>query len=458
MKLQKFNKSKSRIADYWKKNKENNTVICQLSPRNCELKEGQMGFCGVRGNKGGSLHTYNYGIGVEATVETIETEAVYHFEPGSRILSLGNVGCMMACKFCQNWTTSQVEHLNSSNLRFFTPESVVEMAVKNNIDILSWTYNDPVVWQEFVLDTSRLAKKAGIKIVYKTALYIEPEPLEDLIEVVDVFSVSLKSMNSKMYRKFTKGELQPVLNGILQIAKSNCHLEISQLIVTELNDQSVDAQKTARWILEEIGNHVPLHFVGYHPAYVYNKPRTSLSVLIKAREIAKKEGILHCYLGNIYRDDVSNTQCTQCGNLLIQRFGLTIVNKGLDAKNNCAKCGQKSPIKGNLKAVENSLQPKGIHFKFKEKIDWNTEQNSLHIIQTEGEKCYIKVVRKPQNKTEYYELNAGIERLILSKSTQKENQISIYTEKIESIVIVPVLDRAHFPVLNKSEHSENYIN
>ena len=456
--MQEINKNNTKIADFWIENKANNTVICKLSPRNCELKEGQMGFCGVRGNVGGSLHTYNYGVGVEATIETIETEAVYHFKPGTKILSLGNVGCMMACKFCQNWTTSQVRHLNKSNLRFFTPEGIIKMAKDNAIDIISWTYNDPVVWHEFVKDTSRLAKEAGIKTLYKTALYIEPEPLEELIELIDVFSVSLKSMNAKMYRKFTKGELAPVLNAILQIAKSKAHLEISQLIVTDINDDGTDAQKTAQWIIENIGNHIPLHFVGYHPAYVYNKPRTPLSVLLNARNIAKKEGIKYCYLGNVYRDDVSNTHCTNCNNLLIQRFGLTIINKGLNKQNKCTKCGTIAPIKGVIKGLENNYKPSGINFIEKETVQWSIEKNSLHIIQTKGDKLHIKVIREPEEKEEYYELNKGIERLILSKATADENQIKISTTNNEAVTIVPVLDRAHYPVLNMSKNSEKYIN
>lgn len=456
--MQKINKNNKKIANFWIKNSLKDTVICKLSPRNCELKEGQMGFCGVRGNEDGSLVTFNYGVGVEATIETIETEAVYHFSPGTKILSLGNVGCMMACKFCQNWTTSQVKHLNKSNLRFFTPEGVIKMAKDNAIDIISWTYNDPVVWHEFVKDTSKLAKEQGIKTLYKTALYIEPEPLAELIELIDIFSVSLKSMNTDMYRKFTKGELEPVLNGILQIAKSTCHLEISQLIVTDINDDGTDAQKTARWIVENIGNHIPLHFVGYHPAYVYNKPRTPLNVLLKARDIAKKEGVEYCYLGNIYRDDVSNTQCANCNSLLIQRFGLTIINKGLDKQNKCINCGTKAPIKGMIKESRNSFKPNGVNFVEKEIIQWSREQNSLHIIQTKGERLNVKVVREPKGKIEYYELNKGIERLILSKATTDENQIKIFTTDNEAVTIIPVLDRAHYPVLNPSKNSEKYIN
>ncbi len=454
--MREINNGNRRIAKYWYKDKQKNAVVCKLSPRNCVIKDGQMGFCGVRGNVIGELNTFNYGVGVEATIETIETEAVYHFYPGTRILSLGNVGCMMSCKFCQNWTTSQVKHLNKNNLRFYTPEEIIDMAVENNIGVISWTYNDPVVWHEFVMDTSKLAKSAGIKVLYKTALYIEPEPLAELIEVVDIFSVSLKSMNPDMYRKFTKGRLDPVLRGILQIAKSNCHLEISQLIVTGLNDSKEDARKSARWIVENIGDHIPLHFVGYHPAYKYNKPRTPLSALLSARDIAKSEGIKYCYLGNVYRDDVSNTYCDKCGSLLVQRFGLTVKNAGLSEDNKCLKCGENSPINGIEFKSQSGLKPEGILFNDEKSFEWSSEENSLHIIQQRGDIIYIKVERG--GGIEYYELNKGIERLILSKSGKEEKFIKIYTENIDDIAIVPVLDRAHYPVLNDSIDKSKYIN
>lgn len=198
--------------------------------------------------------------------------------------------------------------------------------------------------------------------------------------------------------------------------------------------------------------------MGYHPAYVYNKPRTPLNILLKARDIAKKEGIKHCYLGNIYRDDVSNTHCKNCNNLLIQRFGLTIINKGLDKQNKCINCGTKAPIKGMIKESKNSFKPDGVNFVEKEIIQWSKEQNSLHIIQTKGERLNVKVVREPKGKIEYYELNKGIERLILSKATTDENQIKIFTTDNEAVTIIPVLDRAHYPVLNASKNSEKYIN
>jgi pyruvate formate lyase activating enzyme len=164
-------------AKFWTK-KDNDRVQCNLCPRECSLKTDQMGFCKVRGNSKGELHSYNYGKSVAATEEVIETEAVNHFMPGARILSLGNIGCMFACDFCQNWQTSQVKHLDPTVVQFYTPEQVVDMAIANDIKVLSWTYNDPVVWHEFVYDTAKLAKEKGLINLFKSAFYIKEEPVK----------------------------------------------------------------------------------------------------------------------------------------------------------------------------------------------------------------------------------------------------------------------------------------
>jgi pyruvate formate lyase activating enzyme len=155
----------SRTASHWSYDAAQGRVQCGLCPRHCRLKDTQLGFCLVRGNRGNELHTFNYGRSVQATAECIETEAINHWSPGARILSMGNIGCMMSCTYCQNWQTSQVKHLDHRNVKIYTPQEVVELARANDIGIISWTYNDPVVWQEFVVDTSRLAKEHGIETI-----------------------------------------------------------------------------------------------------------------------------------------------------------------------------------------------------------------------------------------------------------------------------------------------------
>ncbi|HFB99213.1 MAG TPA: AmmeMemoRadiSam system radical SAM enzyme [Phaeodactylibacter sp.] len=440
-------KNDKKIANYWKFLPSEKKVECHLCPRNCKLKNGQDGFCRVRGNTDDVFYTYNFGKSIEATVETIETEAVYHFRPGARILSLGNIGCMMACSFCQNWQTSQVKHLDIKNVKKYTPQEVVDMALSNHIDIISWTYNDPVVWQEFVVETSKLAQANGIKTLYKSALYITAEPLAELIECIDIFSISLKSMNAEVYRKVTKGRLQPVLDAIQQIAKSDRHLEISQLIVTGLNDNEEDATKTARWIVKNLGQEIPLHFVAYHPAFRYTQPRTSTEKLLTARNLALKEGIKYCYLGNIYHDNVSNTICENCGNMLVQRFGLTVHNRGLDDNNNCKKCGCKSPIVGKVEdepKKNKTTSDKIIHF------DWDDEIKSIHIVLDKGDAMarQLIITRIPSKNATQYEMNQGVDRLIISKSQTDETGIQIGLDNETEIQILPVLDRAHFPVIN----------
>ncbi len=444
-------------ANYW--HSDGQKVECELCPRHCNLKQNQKGFCLVRGNVNNELHTYNYGVSVPATIECIETEAVNHYQPGAKILSMGNVGCMMACAYCQNWQTSQVKHLNDKNVVVYTPQKVIDLALKNNVKIISWTYNDPVVWQEFVVDTSKLAKKHGIKTLYKSALYIEEKPLAELIKVIDIFSISLKGMHPEMYKKYTKGRLEPILERIKQISKSNCHLEISQLIVTDMNDNGIDAKKTANWIIENIGKKTPLHLVGYHPAFRYTKPRTSIETLLKLRQIVLDCGIEYCYLGNIYADDVSNTNCKNCNQTLVQRFGLSVKVVGLKANGNCSNCNEKSPIINPKIETNKKSNYEGFKIEQTHLFNWNDEINSIHISVNESHKdTCLKLTRQPGNIVEFMDISEGLERLIVSKSFVEELTVEISSNTTNHIDFLPVLDRAHFPVKNESKSSYKYLN
>lgn len=452
-------KETSRVAMHWHNHPTSDKIVCTLCPRNCKTQAGQMGFCKVRGNVMGEFHTFNFGKSVTATQECIETEAVNHYMPGARILSLGNIGCMMACSYCQNWQTSQVKYLDNKNVFEYTPEQVIQMAKANHIDVISWTYNDPVVWHEFVLETSRLAKQEGITTLYKSAIYIELEPLKELIEVIDIFSISLKCMNDEVYRKENKGKLQPVLDAIELINASDRHLEISQLVVTGLNDDGEDAYKTARWMIERLKPGVPLHLVAYHPSFKYKQPRTQLETLLKLRDIVMKEGIEYCYLGNVYADGVSNTRCKTCNHTLVERFGLSVTVPGIKEDGCCSNCGTPSPIKfplagrpklNNTPDVYDSLQSY--------KYEWNSEVKSLHIMLQEPSKenILLRVTRMPGNNVQYIELNEGLERIILSKSQAEEETIEISANSLSKIHYLPVLDRAHFPVIDETIGQNSY--
>lgn len=440
----------SRVAKFWTPTK-NNRVECSLCPRHCKPGIGQMGFCQVRGNVAGELHTFNYGKSVAATEEVIETEAVNHYMPGARILSLGNVGCMLSCDFCQNWQTSQVKHLDPSVVKHYTPESIVKMALENNIEILSWTYNDPVVWHEFIYDTAKLARQEGIKNLYKSAFYIEQKPVEELLEVIDIFSLSLKSMDPEFYRKFTKGELQPMLDRTKQVYESGAHLEISQLLISGRNEGDEDIIKTVDWLLENTNEYIPLHFVGFHPAYKYlNVERTSKERLIKAREIALKRGVKFCYIGNVYEDGMANTCCPKCNSLLVERFGLTTTLKEIDSDGSCKKCGENSHIKFPFEGLNTKVQ-KEIDFKVLREREylWDKEVKSAHLTLPENfhGNLNIRVRRVGTEDVDFHTLGSGnLSRVIISRSKDSEEGMHIQWDKDIDLLVMPVLDRAHFPI------------
>lgn len=443
----------SRTAMHWKMFNDSGRIECTLCPRHCKTGPEQMGFCKVRGNKGGEFHTYNFGKSVAATEECVETEAIYHYSPGARILSLGNIGCMMACDYCQNWQTSQVKYLDDSVVHSYTPEGIIELAQKNNIGIISWTYNDPVVWHEFVYETSKLAKKAGIRTLYKSAFYIEEKPVAELIDVIDIFSISLKSLSPEFYKKITRGELAPVLERIKQVKASGKHLEVSQLLVMELNEKNEDIQRTIDWVLKNLGDDTPLHFVGAHPAFKYTHvERTPMSVLMNAHKLAKAAGIKHCYLGNVYEGGVSDTNCQKCNHLLVKRFGLTGEIVGLDPHGNCASCGTPSPIKEPWMAKERSRVNKiSIDEVKNAKFNWTQDVKSVHLVAKNsgsGKTANVMIRHAGGIHKENYQLGgSGLTRVIISRASDLESGIEIAWDNDQEIDILPVLDRAHFPVM-----------
>ena len=320
-------------------------VRCGLCPRSCEIKEGRLGVCRVRGNREGRLVTYCYGKGLQMAEEVIETEAVFHYAPGARILSLGNLGCNLNCAYCQNWKTSQARFIEDRDVHDHTPEGLVETALRHGIQILSWTYNDPVVWHEFVRDTAKLAHEAGLKNLFKSAFYITPEAVEELLPHIDIFSISIKAIDEIYYRRLTTGRLQPVLDATRQVHRAGKHVEISNLMVTDLSDDETSARKMAGWVLEALGPDVPLHFVRFHPDYrMGDTVRTPIDRLRRAREIALDMGCNHVYLGNVNDDDAGSITCAGCGTPLVRRFGLHAEVESLNDTGACAWCGRDAHV------------------------------------------------------------------------------------------------------------------
>jgi pyruvate formate lyase activating enzyme len=432
-------------------------VRCHLSPRNCELKDGQHGFCGVRANRGGRLVTMNYGKSVHATEETIETEAVNHYAPGERILSMGNIGCMLNCSYCHNWKTSQAKYVSDDDVHHYTPEGVVDIALRHGIRVISWTYNDPVVWHEFVRDTARLAREAGLINLYKSAFYITCEAVDELLPYIDIFSISLKSLDEAYYRKITKGQLQPVLDATRHVHRAGKHVEVSTLMITDLSDDETTARRVTEWVLTELDDRVPMHFVRFHPDYrMRDTVRTPIPRLIRARELALEMGAQHVYLGNVYDTPYTDTVCRGCGALLVSRHGLNARSVGLDRAGRCLGCGTDAHIKmidrppPELPTV--SDVPGGLTIK---QFDWHGDVRSVHVTvrAVGGEPTRIYVRRRSgvgaPSPYRVIELAAGESyRFIVARSHPDETGCEVAMPGDVHSNLHEVFDRAHFPTVS----------
>jgi pyruvate formate lyase activating enzyme len=420
-----------------------------LSPRHCRIGNGQSGFCGVRRNVDGALFSDNFAQAVAAAEEVIETEAIYHYRPGARILSMGNIGCMMSCRFCQNWTTSQVKHLDTRVIQSMSPTEVIDIARQHEIEVISWTYNDPVVWHEFVMETSRLAQEANIRTLFKSALYIEAEPLEELLDVIDIWSVSLKSLDAKFYKKITGATLEPVLERIREIQASSRHLEISQLLVTGLNDTEDAIAKTVDWHLENLGNNVPLHFVRFHPAFRYlDVERTPRPIMHRARELARDAGVRFVYLGNLLDAGVGDTCCPDCESVLVERYGLTTEIVGIDPDGCCARCGTRAPViephaasKRSNGGVDAAWRDASVEVQHQ----WADDSSSIHIQShiSHQDTVTVTVDRGNGADPEFFQVGGNLTRALVNRRSPAEQSISLRWPASSDIQVTPVFDRAH---------------
>jgi pyruvate formate lyase activating enzyme len=329
-------------ARYYKKHPDRE-IECLLCPRQCKLGDKERGYCGARENDGGIYYTLVYGKACTANVDPIEKKPFFHVLPGSDAFSIATAGCNVNCKFCQNWQISQVR---PEQIRHFDlpPEAVAKAASQYRCASVAYTYTEPVVFFEYMYDSAVAVREQGIKNCVVTGGYIRPEPLQDLLQVVDAIKIDLKAFRQDFYTSYVHGELQPVLDAIRAVHKSNVWLEIVYLVIPTLNDSLEDARKMCRWIAQEIGPDVPLHFTRFQPMYLLkNLPPTPLASLEALRNVALKEGLHYVYIGNVPGHPAENTVCPACGKTIIERFGLTL--KNLDLENGaCRFC--RHPIPG----------------------------------------------------------------------------------------------------------------
>ncbi len=280
--------------------KSSDRLECLLCPHFCKIASGKTGICGVRKNTGERIELQTYGIISGKSIDPIEKKPLYHFFPGSNIFSIGSYGCNMRCDFCQNYDISQFIPSLISEKR--SPESIVReaMAVKNNIGI-AFTYNEPIVSIEYVLDTAAMAHDKGLFTVLVSNGFVNPGPLNDLIGHIDAFNIDLKAFNNSFYKKLTGADIEPVKSNLKLIASSGKHLEITTLIIPGQNDEETEMLLQSEWIANELGKDVPLHLSRYFPRYKRDDPLTPEEKLLKLHEIAS-ENLDYVYLGNMESD------------------------------------------------------------------------------------------------------------------------------------------------------------
>lgn len=313
------------LADWWHSLPQSNTVQCDLCPRFCKLKSGERGFCFVRENRDGQLILNTYGRSTGFCVDPIEKKPLNHFLPGSSVLSFGTAGCNLACQFCQNWSISKSREIEMLSEKA-SPAQIACMAKDLGCRSVAFTYNDPVIWAEYAIDTAIECRNLGLKTVAVTAGYINPEARQKFFEVMDAANVDLKGFTENFYRKNTASHLQPVLDTLEWLHKDGkVWLEITNLIIPGENDCSSEIESMCAWIVDHLGKDVPLHFTAFHPDYrMMHKPPTPEQTLLQAREIAVKAGIHYVYLGNILDLERESTYCQRCKNCLVERFGYHI--------------------------------------------------------------------------------------------------------------------------------------
>jgi len=305
----------------------------------CIIAPGQSGECRVRINVDGVLKTVVYGFPCSMHRDPVEKKPLFHFLPGTPILSLATVGCNLHCRNCQNWEISQANP-EETRAESWSPEKLVELARYYKCPSLAYTYTDPIVYYEYTYDTARLARQKGIRNVLVTAGYINPEPWKRLLEVVDAANIDLKGITEDFYRRVCSGTLKPVQNALVMAKASGILLEVTNLVIPTLNDKPDQIRELVRWIKTNLGADTPMHFSGFSPRYkMRHLPPTSLEALEMARDIGIDEGLDYVYIGNVRSKRGENTYCPGCERLLIERIGYTIRQNRL-IEGSCPDCSR----------------------------------------------------------------------------------------------------------------------
>ncbi len=316
-------------------------VQCELCPNGCVMEEGQHSRCRARMNKGGSLYSLVYGRPCAVHVDPIEKKPFFHFLPGTTAFSIATAGCVLSCKFCQNWQISQAKPEDTDTYDL-PPDKVVSNAISYKCRSVTYTYTEPTVFYEYMYDTAVIAKRRGIKNTMHSCGYINERPLRKLCKFMDAADIDLKGFTEDFYSRICNGSLRPVLNSLMNLKEENVWVELTNLLIPTLNDDMKIIKEMCKWIVKNLNSDVPIHFSRFFPHYkLSNLPPTPLETLELARKIAMDEGLKFAYIGNI-RHEGENTLCPKCGKMLVERIGYFVKQNHI-TNGKCKFCGTSVP-------------------------------------------------------------------------------------------------------------------
>ncbi len=328
-------------TDYWH-DLGDGRIQCDLCPRFCKLHQGQRGLCFVRQNLENQIVLTSYGRSSGLVVDPIEKKPLNHFYPGSSVFSFGTAGCNLACKFCQNWDISKSREMDSL-MNLAQPEAIAKKAAVLGCLSVAYTYNDPVIFHEYAIDTAIACRELGIKSVSVSAGYVCPKPRAEFYQYMDAANIDLKAFSEHFYYKLTGSHLAPVLDTLTYLYhETSVWLELTTLVIPDENDSAAELERMTQWVVEKLGPDVPMHFTAFHPDWkMRDKPRTPVSSLLLARDIALKNGIRYAYVGNVHYKAGDSTYCHDCGKLLMGRDWYQLSEWNLDENGACLNCGAK---------------------------------------------------------------------------------------------------------------------
>ncbi|MGA7992969.1 MAG: AmmeMemoRadiSam system radical SAM enzyme [Thermoanaerobaculia bacterium] len=332
---------------------EGGRIQCDVCPRFCRLREGQEGHCFVRAARGGAIVLTTYGRSSGFCVDPIEKKPLNHFLPGTSVFSFGTAGCNLACSFCQNWDISKSREIDTLADEA-SPERIARAAAELGCRSVAFTYNDPVVFMEYAIDVAAACHARGLKAVAVTAGYVSPRPREELFAAMDAANVDLKAFTEDFYQKTCGGHLQPVLETLEYLVKETpVWVEITTLLIPGLNDSDAEVHAMTLWIVDHLGQDVPLHFTAFHPDWkMRDRFATPSSTLKRARAIAMKNGLHYVYTGNVHDPAGQSTTCPKCATRLIGRDGYEIFEWTLEKGGLCGSCG--APCPGTFEEIPGS--------------------------------------------------------------------------------------------------------